>query len=99
MTGFALRRRRLIEQHSLATHRARELVAIRTNHVLVRALQWESRTRVVIELCRFPASYGVAARAIGHVAPRSKLPAMRIFVTAGAKFGRGAEIDVLQGRF
>ena len=98
VTGFALGRRRLIEQNRLSVHRSGELVAIPTGHVLVCALQRESCARVVIEFRRLPASYVVAAGAVGHVVALGKLPAVRILVAARAKLRRGAKIDVLQGR-
>lgn len=99
VAGLTLAWRRLIEQHSLPIYRARELVAVCAGHVLVPALQWERSPRIVVKLGRLPTSNGVATRAIGNVAARGKLAAVRILVAAGTKFGRRPKIDVLQGRF
>ena len=97
MACFALARRWAIKQDIFAVYRLVELMALDASDGLMRPLQGKCCARVVVEFRGLPPRRSVAARAIRNVAPRSKLPAMGIFVATRTPRRSGVKIRITQG--
>ena len=86
-----------IEQHRLPLHPANALVAPRTRHAGVRALESKIRALIVIEERRLPVFDVMATRAFRACA--GELPRMRIRMAIVARFGSRTEHHVFHRRF
>lgn len=84
MTGGAIFRRRLIENHRLRPDNSRELMTLCTAHVVVRTPQREFRALLVIEERGLPLHAVVTLRAAGYVGFGELLP-MYIFMAVLAQ--------------
>jgi hypothetical protein len=74
-------------------------VAPGTRHILVRTLQGERRSPIVVKVRRLPAIEIVATGAIRDVPAAGELAPMRITVAARTLFRGDAKVHVLQRRF
>lgn len=93
MASRAVLRRGLIEEHSLGADRFRQLMAVATLHVLMRAAQWKSGPLLVIEKRRLPL-HTVVAIGAGSGFSLGKLLSVDVFVAILAKHGSSFEIHV-----
>jgi hypothetical protein len=98
VTILAKRRGRLVEDHRLAFHFARQFVTVQAGHVTMSAIEWISSPLVMVKLRWLPAHGVMATRAVGNFRPGCKLVRVRVLVAPGAQLWRGCEIHVLQGQ-
>jgi len=87
----------LVEQDILPRHDAREHVTTGTRNILVRPLQRESRSPVVIKIRGLPTVDVMATGTICDVLACCKLSRVRIAMTSGTLDRRRAKIHVLHG--
>src|SRR5437879_2082752 len=95
VTIFAKGWGRLVEDHRLAFHFARQFVTVQAGHVTMSAIERISCPLIMVELRWFPAHGVMATRAVGCFRPGGKLVRVHVLVAPGAQLWRGCEIDVL----
>lgn len=87
----------LVEQHIVPRHDVRQRVTAGTRNSLMRPLQRESRSPVVIKIRGLPAVDVMATGTICDVPAGCKLSRVGIAMTSGTLHRRGPKIHVLHG--